>query len=58
MMEGNRKKGGYRGGGSSLLGCHCLPEANIDEELTSLTFGWVLAAAGSIPTYYFMWVFI
>lgn len=52
------RKGGSRGGGSSLLGCHCLPAANIDDALTSLTFGWVLAAAGPIDAYYFMWEFI
>lgn len=37
---------------SGLLGCHCLPVANIDDALTSLTFGWVLTAAGLIYSYF------
>lgn len=42
------KKGEGGGGVSGLLGCHCLLVANIDDALTSLTFGWVLAAAGLV----------
>lgn len=45
--DAGRKGEGGRGV-SGLLGCHCLLVANIDDALTSLTFGWVLTAAGLV----------